>query len=145
MGTDEIVLADRLTRRRARVSTVLALFFVMTFVSSVGAQPTRPEIFKVTAWLLWAMGLLFFLAVGGGVWRGRAVRALMNDDVTVENRREAITAGYWATMASAFALYGLSLFVPIDTREVIRTLLSVGVAVSVLRFGILERRSLRDG
>ena len=143
--TDEIVFADKLTMRRARVSTVLALFFVLSFITSIGAQPSRPGTFKLTAWLVWAASLLFFLAAGGGLLRGRTVRALMNDDVTAENRRSAMVGAFWATMLSAFLLYGLSVVVSFDAREAIRTLLTIGVAVAVLRFGMLERRSLSDG
>ena len=120
-------------------------FFVLSFVTSIGAQPSRPETFKIAAWLVWAAALLFFLAEGGGLLRGKAVRALMNDDVTAENRRSAMVSGFWATMLAAFPLYGLSFFVSLDARESIRTLLSIGVAVAVLRFGMLERRSLSDG
>lgn len=121
------------------------MFFVLSFVTSIGAQPSRPETFKIAAWLVWAAALLFFLAEGGGLLRGKAVRALMNDDVTAENRRAAMVSGFWATMLAAFPLYGLSFFVSLDARESIRTLLSIGVAVAVLRFGMLERRSLSDG
>ncbi len=144
MSAEDVALADRLTLRRARVSTVLAIFFLLTMFSSLGTDVplTRPETVKLSAWIVWAAALLFLLATGGGLSRSAAVRGLMNDDTTTENRRNAMVAGFWATVISAFVLYGVSLFEPVSGRDAIRLLLSAAVATSVLRFGVLERRSL---
>ena len=71
------------------------------------------------------------------------MRALMNDETTIANRRDAMVKGFWAMIATAFALYALSFFENIATRETLRLMLSAGVATAVLRFGILERRSMR--
>jgi hypothetical protein len=89
--------------------------------------------------------LLFLLAVGGGLLRGQSVRALMNDESTIDNRRRAMVAGFWATVLSAFALYAITFYEPMSAREVIRLLLSAAVGASIIRFGILEQRSLGHG
>ncbi|MEY4269145.1 MAG: hypothetical protein RLZZ58_361 [Pseudomonadota bacterium] len=138
-------LAERLTKRRARVSTVLAVFFLGSMATSLGTDvpASRPETLKLAAWIVWAAALLFLLAVGGGLFRSKAVRALMNDDTTVANRRDAMVAGFWAMIMTAFALYALTFFEDVSARETLRLMLSAGVATAVLRFGILERRSLR--
>lgn len=144
--TDDIALAERLTRRRARVVTVFALFFLFSMITSLDTDVpvSRPETFKLAAWLVWAAALLFLLMTGGGLFRTRAVRQLLNDESTNENRRSALVTGFWASVLSAFALYGISLFEPITAREAIRLMLSAAVAASLLKFGSLERRSLRD-
>jgi hypothetical protein len=146
MSADDIVLAEKLTLRRARASTVLALFFLLSMVTSLGADvpSSRPETVKLAAWVFWAAALLFLLATGGGLGRSANVRGLMNDDTTVENRRNAMVAGFWATVVTAFALYALSLIEPVSGRDAIRLMLSAAVATSVLRFGVLERRSLKN-
>ncbi|MEY4500844.1 MAG: hypothetical protein RIS52_734 [Pseudomonadota bacterium] len=146
MSAEEMALAEKLTRRRARMCIILGLFFIATMASSLGVDvPTsRPETVKIAAWIVWAAMLLFILATGGGLLRGKTVRALMNDDSTIDNRRRAMVAGFWATVASAFALYAISLFEPVSGREAIRLLLSAAVGASIIGFGKLELRSLRN-
>jgi protein-S-isoprenylcysteine O-methyltransferase Ste14 len=146
MSAEEMALAEKLTRRRARMCIILGLFFIATMASSLGVDvPTsRPETVKIAAWIVWAAMLLFILATGGGLLRGKTVRALMNDDSTIDNRRRAMVAGFWATVASAFALYAISLVEPVSGREAIRLLLSAAVGASIIGFGKLELRSLRN-
>jgi protein-S-isoprenylcysteine O-methyltransferase Ste14 len=146
MSAEEMALAEKLTRRRARMCIILGLFFIATMASSLGVDvPTsRPETVKIAAWIVWAAMLLFILATGGGLLRGKTVRALMNDDSTIDNRRRAMVAGFWATVASAFALYAISLIEPVSGREAIRLLLSAAVGASIIGFGKLELRSLRN-
>jgi protein-S-isoprenylcysteine O-methyltransferase Ste14 len=146
MSAEEMALAEKLTRRRARMCIILGLFFIATMASSLGVDvPTsRPETVKIAAWIVWAAMLLFILATGGGLLRGKTVRALMNDDSTIDNRRRAMVAGFWATVTSAFALYAISLFEPVSGREAIRLLLSAAVGASIIGFGKLELRSLRN-
>ena len=145
MASKDMDLAEKLTLRRARVSIVSGVFFLTTMATSLGVDfpASRPESFKLAAWVVWAAALLFLLAVGGGLFRGRNVRALMNDDSTVENRQRAMVKGFWAMVLSAFTLYGISLFEPISGREAIRLLLSAAIGASVISFGILEKRSLQ--
>jgi protein-S-isoprenylcysteine O-methyltransferase Ste14 len=146
MSADDIALAEKLTLRRARGMIILGIFFLVTMANTIGVEPTlsRPQNFKVAAWIVWAAVLLVVLAIGGGLARGKTVRALMNDDSTVENRRNAMVAGFWATVIAAFALYGISYWAPVSGRDAIRLLLSAAAGVSVIRFGILELRSLRN-
>jgi protein-S-isoprenylcysteine O-methyltransferase Ste14 len=143
--SEEIALAERLTRRRARVVTLFAFLFLFSMITSLDTDVpvTRPETVKLAAWIVWAAALLLLLVTGGGLWRSKAVRHLLNDESTNENRRSAMVTGFWATVLSAFALYGISLFEPITGREAIRLLLSAAVAAALLKFGSLERRSLR--
>jgi NADH:ubiquinone oxidoreductase subunit K len=145
MSTEDIALADRLTMRRARASTILAILFVLSMLTSLGTDVplNRPETVKFVAWVFWAAALLFLLATGGGFTRSATVRGLMNDETTLENRRNAMVAGFWATVVTAFILYVVSLFETVSGRDAIRLMLSAAVATSVLRFGMLERRSLK--
>ncbi|HEX2811331.1 MAG TPA: hypothetical protein VHO04_01515 [Sphingopyxis sp.] len=145
MTSEDFALAERLTARRARIATVMALLFLTSLASSLGTDvpASRPETIKLAAWVVWAAALLFLLAAGGGLLRGASVRALMNDETTIANRRDAMIKGFWAMIVTAFALYALSWFEDFPTRETLRLMISAGVACAVLRFGILERRSMR--
>lgn len=147
MSAEEMALAEKLTRRRARMCIVSGIFFIMTMVSSLDVDlPTsRPETVKLAAWIVWAALLLFLLATGGGLLRGKTVRGLMNDESTIDNRRRAMVSGYWTTVATAFVLYAISLFEPVTGREAIRLMLSAAVGASIIGFGKLELRSLKNG
>jgi protein-S-isoprenylcysteine O-methyltransferase Ste14 len=147
MSADDINLAEKLTLRRAKGAILLGMLFLFSMFGSLGVDvpASRPETIKLASWVVWAAALLFLLATGGGLLRSKSVRSLMNDDSTVENRQRAMVTGFWATVLSAFALYGLSLFEPISGREAIRLLLSAAVGASIIKFGLLERASLKNG
>lgn len=147
MSAADIQLAEKLTLRRAKSAIVLGVFFLFSMASSLGVDfPTNnPQTIKLGAWIVWAAALLFLLGTGGGFFRGRAVRALINDDSTIENRRTGIITGFWAMVLTAFVLYGVSLYEAVSSRDAIRLLLSAAVGVSVIKFGLLERQSLRNG
>ncbi|HEX8669303.1 MAG TPA: hypothetical protein VF727_13125 [Allosphingosinicella sp.] len=141
--------AERLGRRRARALPVLAILFISQqasyFAGSRADQAGRlGGDFNVSAWLVLSIVLLAALATGGAWFRSKRVRALLNDEVTRAHRTEAFRIGFLATMMGAIALYCMSLFVPIEGREAIHVLMTVGLAAALLRFGKLERRALRD-
>jgi hypothetical protein len=75
----------------------------------------------------------------------RRFRALTNDESTRANRAEGFRVGFLATMIGAIALYVLSLFEPLGGREAIHVLTTIGIAAALIRFGLLERRALKDG
>ncbi len=145
--SDTMALAEKLTLRRARVSIISGVFFLMSMAGSLGVDvpANGPETIRLAAWVVWAAALLLVLAAGGGLFRGKAIRALMNDDSTLVNRQRAMVAGFWATVLSAFALYAISLFEPVSGRDAIRLLLSAAVGASIIKFGLLEKRSLQNG
>jgi len=145
----DIDVADRLSRRRARMLPMLAILFLTqqaSFFAGRAEDAVRTvDHVKIGAWLILSIVLLLALATGGFWLKPAKVRALMNDDVTRMNRAEAFRVGFLATMIAAIALYFLTLFEPLDGREAIHLLVTVGIAAALLRFGALERRAHRDG
>lgn len=142
-----VELADRLTRRRVRIFTILGIYFLVgqtAFFSNL-AHPGGAESLKVGAWLVWAVVLLLVLATGGNFIRGRAVRHLLEDEVTQTNRRKAYTVGFWAAAGASVLVYVLTMFEPVSGREAVHLILTAAVAGALLSFARLERRSLRDG
>jgi hypothetical protein len=149
-------VAERLQRRRTRVlwvQVLLFLFWQTSYWTQRHGQPATVSFedlrsvdqVKISAFVVWAAALLVLLSVGGGLFRGRQVRALLNDEVTLAHRRMAFHSGYWAVMVACFALYVTSLFEPVALMDAVHVLLTVGVAVPALRFAMLERRSERHG
>ncbi|HMG45991.1 MAG TPA: hypothetical protein VK614_00825 [Allosphingosinicella sp.] len=143
----DVQLADRLSRRRARMLPILGILFLagqpLYFTNSNPASV--PNQMKISAWLVWAVALLVALAFAGGRFHGAKVRALMEDESTLANRMRAYAAGFWAAAISAVGLYAVTLFDEVKGREAIHIILAFSVAVAVIRFGTLERRALKDG
>ncbi|MDB5675818.1 MAG: hypothetical protein JWM65_2800 [Sphingomonas bacterium] len=140
-------LAERIARKRARVATVMAIIFVTSQAASFhdDVPLNRPATLHLAAWTVWAVALLVFLVWGGALFRGRQVRGILNDESTVDHRRRAIELGFWAAIGTAFLVYGLTFIEPVSGREATRLIVTFGVAFALLRFGMLERRALRDG
>jgi hypothetical protein len=69
----------------------------------------------------------------------------MNDESTRAHRANAFSWGFWAAMAAAVLLYGLTMIEPATSaRDAIHLMLTFGVGVAILRFAMLERRAMRD-
>jgi hypothetical protein len=146
MTQQDLALAEKLTLRRARVATVLGIFFIVGMATSFNVDPmaSRAAGFRIGGWVVWAAALLLLVTVGGGLLRGAQVRALMNDDSTRDHRSRAMVTGYWAAMLCAFVLYFIMLFEPVTGREAVRLILTVGVGAAAIRFGRLEMQSLKN-
>lgn len=144
----DVEIADRLSRKRSRLLPLLALLFISGQAMYFGnaSQPLRTvDTVRIGAWLVWALALLLLLATGGGLFRSRSVRSLMEDEVTIEHRRRGLVAGFWAAMAAAVLLYPISIAEPVTAREALHIVVTAGIGVALLWFGWLERRALKDG
>lgn len=142
--------ADNLVRRRARIMPMMAAIFVgqqAIYFSGPRMDDGRRLVnyVAISGWLMMSTVLLVMLATGGSLFQSAAVRALTNDESTRANRADGFSLGFLATMLSAIVLYALSLFEPLSARETIHTLMTVGIAAALLRFGLLERRALKQG
>jgi protein-S-isoprenylcysteine O-methyltransferase Ste14 len=145
--TDQTDLADRIAWGRARAATVMAVVFVAaqagSFPDSVSLN--RPQTIHLAAWIVWAAALLFFLAFAGGLFRGARMRALLNDETTLDHRKRAMALGFWGAIGTAALVYAISFYEPISAREGARLIITFAIALALLRFGTLERRALKDG
>jgi protein-S-isoprenylcysteine O-methyltransferase Ste14 len=144
----DVAAADRLARKRARTLPVFALVFLAwqgNFIVMPPDAGRTVDLVRIIAWLGLALVLLAMLATAGGLLRSKAVRAMMNDEVTRENRRTAYAYGFWAAVGAAIGLYVVTLFEPVDGREAAHVVLTAAIAAALLNFGLLERRALRDG
>jgi protein-S-isoprenylcysteine O-methyltransferase Ste14 len=146
--TADVERAERLSRRRARIFAVQAIIFIGwqgQFFSRAIAEPMRTvDTIKISAWFVWVLILLLLLATGGNLWRGRKVRALLNDEFTRRNRTQAYVAGFWAAAIAAIGLYLIDLFDVVTAREAIHAILSAAIASALITFAARERRSLRE-
>jgi hypothetical protein len=139
--------AERLGRRRARLLPMLAVLFIAqqtSFFASeqeAGAKLVRTvDHVKVGAWVVLSLVLLAALYTGGFWLRRRAVRTLMDDEVTRAHRASALSLGYLVTILGAIALYFLDMIEPMSSRVAIHLIVTIGIAAALVRFGMLERR-----
>lgn len=150
MTAADLAEAERLGRRRARAWQVFALLFVMQqavfYSANEPPRLVRPVDFVRTGgWLALTLVLLAALWTGGFWLRRREVRALMDDEVTRAHRADALALGFLATMLAAVGYYLVGVFEPTGAREALHGVVTIGIAVALLRFAVLERRAYRGG
>jgi hypothetical protein len=145
----DIEKAERIGKSRARLFAAQALLFVSWQGFYFADAPEGPlrlvDSVRIWTWLVWVAALLMLIATGGGLFRSKAVRALLNDELTRANRTQAHIAGFWAATISGIGLYVIDLFDPIQTREAIHGILSAAIAAALITFAIRERRNAGFG
>lgn len=139
--------ADVLTVRRAHVVPVLAILLITqqttTFAIWDQTGPIRGGYFGAALWLALAVALLLIVAGPGGWFQRRAVRKLLNDEVSQAHRRSARAAGFVAAMLGAVVVFAVALLKPVSGIQAAHVILSIGIGAAALRFAALERRALR--
>jgi protein-S-isoprenylcysteine O-methyltransferase Ste14 len=145
MASETADLAERMAWRRARMATTLAVVFVAAQAGSFHDELTlnRPQLIQLVAWTVWAGALLLFLALSGGLLKGPRMRALLNDETTQDHRRRAMVTGFWAAIGMCFLVYAATLYETISAREGVRLIITLSIAITLMRFGTLERRALK--
>jgi hypothetical protein len=139
--------ADQLSRRRARMLPFLAVIYLsqqVSFFASAGSGPRAADHVKIGAWVVLSLVLLAALTTKGFWLRSREVREMIDDEGTRANRGEALGWGFIVAILGAITLYFVSMYEPISAREAIHVIVSLGIAAAIVRFGMLERRALRD-
>lgn len=137
--------ADRLSRRRARMMLPLALIFIVqqaTFLNEKANDHRLVSWVHTIAWVVLAAVILAGLLSAGFWFKPKALRALMEDEVTRENRYRALSLGFVLAMVSAMILFVVDRFEAIDGATAIHLILSVGLGAALMRFSLLERRAL---
>jgi hypothetical protein len=148
VSESDVEIADRLSRRRAWLLPALAILFLSgQAIFALGPDDPAPSVdrAKVAAWLIWALTLLFLLAAGGGLFRSKRVRALMDDEATRAHRAKAYAVGFWLAVGASVCIYALTAFDRVMPREALHIVVTAAVAGALLTFGLLEHRAHRDG
>jgi hypothetical protein len=146
MSRDQIETADRMAWGRVRAANAMAAVLLGTQAASFrdSVDPANPHSpFFLTTWVIWIVLMLFFFAAGGGLIRGRALRPLLQDESTREHRRRAEALSFWVMAGVTVVLYLANGTLNFTTGEVLRLVLTAGVATALFRFSTLERKALR--
>jgi predicted permease len=143
---DMIEKAERLGRKRSQVFFVLAMVFFAGQSIYFGApDSTRDSPPRAGAWLVLVILMLFLIATGGFLIRGRDVRQLLNDESAQANRVAAQAVGFWATILALLAVYVESMFDPISLNQAVHIVATIGVGAALISFAARERRAHRLG
>lgn len=146
MARSEHEAAERLAAARAWGAIALGVLFILAQSASLGDPPLgRSPVVHLAAWWAWAILLLLFLAWGAGLFGGRGLGRLVNDETTVDNRRRAMGLGFWGAIIAAGLAYAATFYEPVPARDALRLVVTFAVAPALIRFGLLERRGLGDG
>jgi hypothetical protein len=140
MSSSNTALADRCSRNGAIIMTLGAFVLVATCLLNltddrIGITPLRASTwgFMILLWLI-------VLATGGGLLLSRPLRAIINDELTLQHRGRAIQAGFWVAMAATLTVYALSFVYPLSVRQALSLVATVPIAAALLRFAWLELR-----
>jgi hypothetical protein len=148
-SSQAVEFAHRYSRKRAilwvmlgATSLLLAALNLSRLWVGDGLDPDHLDFWgRRAAWVV-ATGLaVAVLATGGGLRLSRRVRALMNDEITLQNRARALSVGFWTVMALGLALATLDSFHLLVAGRAIMTLVSSALGVSLITFGVLELRA----
>lgn len=137
-------LADHYSRKRARMVPALTLIFLTQQAAYLSNSPAvrAVDMVRIGAWALLAAVLLLLLVSGGAWVRPRAIRALMDDEVTRANRASALSLGFTLAIGTAIVLWVFGPVLDLTARQAIHFIVSAGLASALIRFGLLERRAL---
>src|SRR5690242_12338010 len=125
--SDTIEQADKLSRRRARLFPILAIMLItqqLSFLTTAehGLPLRSVDMLKISAWVVLVLVLLAALVTGGGWFRGREVRELMNDELTRENRRKALSIGFIVAIVTGVVCYVTATYEATDARYAIHVI-----------------------
>ena len=142
-------LDERVTRIEDRTTRILIgsglmfglwqIGFLMLFVPRDGVL-RRVDLVASIAFVVWSAALLMLLATGGGAFRVRAVREILDDELARSQRARAYQNAFWVMMAVTLAAYASAQLVPLDARLLAHATLSTGVLVAVATVAFLRRR-----
>ncbi len=140
---------DIAARLSARTNTILISSGVMFLLWQISyfvvftppaGPPRAVDIVRTIALVAWCGALLMLLATGGGAFRGREVREILDDELARAQRAQACQNGFWAVMLVGLTGYVAAQFTAVDARLLAHAIMSAGVLVAVATTAYLNRR-----
>jgi hypothetical protein len=145
----DVLEAERLARFRAWIFLVEAMLFVgMQILFFDNPADERARLLnnpRILAWIVWVVVLLAMMSIQGGWRNSKAVRALLNDELTRMNRVKAYVMGFWAAMGSAVGLTLFDMWKEVTGREAIHIIVSAALGAALLTFALLDWRGRASG
>jgi hypothetical protein len=96
---------------------------------------------SLAGFVVWGVSLVLILRFMALMRRNRVLAGILNDELTVANRRRCWAAGYFALLFSLIPAVVAAAFQWIDALTLAQMLMMVAVSVPLLTFVWLERDS----
>ena len=132
--------AERVSKGRANIMAVAGVVMLGASFGAVGTPSFSTPGWRSGAWLLTVLLWMILLANGGGFRLKPRMRALINDELSLQNRSRAFAAGFYAMVAAALAVYVASWWIQLGPQDALRIVVACGLSVALLRYAGLERR-----
>jgi hypothetical protein len=132
--------AERAARARATVMAIAALVLVINAVIEIGSPDYSGFSLRSAVWIFLIAIWLLILAVGGGLTRDRLTKALMNDELSLQNRARALAFGFYAAILVALVAYAAAWFRPLGAHDALRLVTGLGISAALARYSWLEFR-----
>jgi len=132
--------AERASRVRSALMAAMAVILLINAFIAPGESSTMTPALRHGIWAAMIVLWLVILATGGWLQLTRRVRSLMNDEVAMANRAQALQTGFWTASLVGVALYFASLEWTVSAHVAIRILVDIAVAAAMLRYAWLELR-----
>lgn len=135
----EIETADRVSRARALTAPFLgvAALSVQQWLF-FGRDWNEVSAWQLAVWAALAAVALLVVLTGGRGLLPKALRPYVEDEVSRHNRLRAILGGFAAALLTALIVFVVSPFEPIDAQRAAHLIVSIGLGVSLLSFGVAE-------
>jgi hypothetical protein len=139
-------LSSRIERRTDRILMASGAMFLIWQIAYFivfdrrGLPLRNVDIVGSIGFIAWAGALLMLLATGGGAFRRKAVREILDDELARSQRARAYQNAFWAVILVALSGYIAAHFTAITARSLAHMSLSAGVLVSVMTLAYLRRR-----
>jgi len=140
MNANDIERAERMSRGRAAIMTMAAVVLVINLVLQYGNPAYVSADVRGASWIV-VIGLwLFILWNGGGLRLKGNMRALLNDELSLQNRARAFSAGFYVAVIGALLLYAIEWRVPVGAGDALKLVSGGALAAALLRYAWLEWR-----
>jgi len=140
--------AEYLGKRRARMLPALAIIYITQQASYITLQQDAAHRAvndaKISAWLALSIILLLALSAKWFWFERKEVRDLLDDENTRANRSDGMRFGFIFAMLTCIVIYFITMFEPVNGRDVVHIVMSDGLGAALIRWGWLERVAHRD-
>lgn len=132
--------AERASRGRAAVMALAAIVFIINAAVDFGHPAYSSPGWRGAIWPIIVLVWLLLVASGGGLRVGPKLRALMNDELSLQNRARAMAVGFYATNIAAVGVYYASWRVPMMAGDMLQLVTGIGISSALLVYAWLEWR-----
>ena len=140
MKVHNVEQAERASWARASVMAIAALVLLINSVIEYGEPVYSALTWRSAVWILLIGLWLVILAAGGGLNRDALTKSLMNDELSLLNRRRALVFGFYAAMLVALIAYAAAWYEPMSAHDALRLVSGLGVSAALGRYAWLEFR-----